>query len=81
MWRSPDGKTVAFIRTSGQRMKPCKYCGAPGEKLCDYPLRGPKAGQTCDAPMCAKCAYHVPPNSDYCRLHRKMLTPDGRLKL
>jgi len=53
--------------------KPCKYCGRPHEKLCDFPLTGDKAGKTCDFPMCRRCAYHVNPDSDYCRPHAEII--------
>lgn len=63
------GEARGFICTRGNRAKPCKYCGRPHTKLCDYPLRGAKAGKTCDIPMCDRCATHVEPDTDYCRAH------------
>jgi hypothetical protein len=68
------GDATGFICTGRQRTKRCKYCGRPGDKLCDYPLSGAKAGQTCDVPMCSRCATHVPPDTDYCRAHAEMGT-------
>ena len=62
-----------IICTRGQRTKPCKYCGRPSNKLCDYPLSGIKGGDTCDTPMCEHCATHVPPDTDYCKPHAAMM--------
>lgn len=47
-------------------------CGARAERLCDYPLRGPKAGQTCSRKLCAK---HSDPEGgkDYCPAHAREL--------
>jgi hypothetical protein len=63
-----DG-AFAIICTRGGRTNPCKYCGRPHTKLCDFPLTGPKAGKTCDIPMCEKCATHFDQDTDYCRAH------------
>jgi hypothetical protein len=63
------GNATGFICTPRERSKPCKYCGRPSSKLCDYPLRGAKAGKTCDIPMCDRCATHIDPDSDYCKAH------------
>lgn len=75
------GGAYAIICTKGQRAKPCKYCGRPHEKLCDYKLTGARAGKTCDIPMCAKCAFHVPPDEDFCPAHRDIILKaiDGNL--
>jgi hypothetical protein len=40
-----NGKTIGIACSRGNRRKRCK-CGRPSTKLCDYPLRGPKQGQT-----------------------------------
>jgi hypothetical protein len=50
----------------------CAFCGKPGNKLCDFPLR---EGKTCDARMCVKCAAHVEPDTDYCPIHRGKVKP------
>jgi len=50
----------------------CKECGGRASKLCDYPLRGGKAGKTCDAALCAKCAVNVGPDRDYCLPHARV---------
>lgn len=53
-----DGKTMGFICTRIPR-PPCELCGSPATILCDYPLSGSKAGQTCNKAMCRKCAVQV----------------------
>jgi hypothetical protein len=50
------GGLVSIVCMRGDQTKPCHYCGRRSEKLCDFPLRGPKAAKTCDIPMCANCA-------------------------
>lgn len=71
----PDGSLV-IICTREQRAKPCKSCGRPSTKLCDYPLQGRKAGATCSVPMCDRCATTVGSAGgdtvDYCRVHAEM---------
>lgn len=55
------------------RRKSCSVCGAPSDKLCDYPLTGEKAGKTCDRPLCRRCTAHRPPDVDYCPAHARMV--------
>lgn len=54
--RIPVAGGVAFACSRGPARPRCSSCGAPSTKLCDYPLRGAKAGQTCDRQLCAACA-------------------------
>jgi hypothetical protein len=70
-----------MIICSRSSLGKCHYCGRPQQKLCDYPLSGEKAGKTCDIPMCERCATHVPPDTDYCRVHAKMIAECVRPKL
>jgi hypothetical protein len=65
-----DG-TVAFVCTRGKRRgNVCGICRErPGDKLCDYPLGG---GKTCDRSLCAGCAVHSPPDTDFCPTHGKL---------
>ena len=63
------GGGFALARVSSDRVKSCKYCGRISSKLCDFKLTGSKAGKTCDAPMCEKCAHYVEPDKDYCKPH------------
>lgn len=60
---------VAHVCSRGRRGKPCKSCGAPGTRQCDAPLFGAKAGKTCDAWMCERCATRTGPNTDLCPAH------------
>lgn len=68
-----DGKVSrGFICSRGptrQRRK-CAFCGGYATLLCDGP--SDREGRTCDAPMCVKCAIHVPGQDvDYCPLHKR----------
>lgn len=67
----PDSYVVACSR--GRQVKRCKNCGRPLTKLCDYPLRGEKKGQTCDAPLCNACAVSQGENVDYCPPHARLV--------
>jgi hypothetical protein len=66
--------------TRGQRTKPCKACGGRATQLCDFPLAGPKAGTTCDAPLCKAHAYSDPQGRkrpdgqpfELCRVHHEL---------
>ena len=52
----------------------CVVCGTWRQiTLCDFPLTGPKAGQTCDRPVCATHATHAEPDTDYCPSHARVL--------
>lgn len=61
------------IVCSGRRTrKRCTYCGSPSDFLCDAVLlTGPRAGKTCDVPMCFRCTHRPAVNTDYCRDHRQ----------
>lgn len=65
------GMIIACNR--GQRLKPCVSpgCTKGGDRLCDFKLRGSKAGQTCDAPVCTGHAHRVSSGVDYCPAHAK----------
>lgn len=56
----------AIVCSRGRTPK-CRTCGHPGLLLCDYRL---PSGQTCDAPLCHRCAVSPKPNVDYCPEHR-----------
>ena len=58
----------AFVCTRGRRQN-CKFCSRYATKLCDFALTGAKAGKTCDAPMCDRCAKEILPGKDYCPPH------------
>ena len=71
-----DGFAVVCVR--GQRAKPCAVCKSPSTQLCDFPLTGPKAGKTCDAPLCRRCAVKVGPDRDYCPAHDRLTKEQPR---
>ena len=69
--RDKDDRVVGFVCTRGQKVPACSEPGCTwrSERLCDYPLRGEKAGQTCDRPLCRRHARRVGPDRDYCPPH------------
>lgn len=75
--------TIICVRRSRPT---CIACGAPGVKLCDYPVAKavfgqPAAKQTCDAPICSQHASREGPNLDYCPDHRTIGDPPNLLAL
>ena len=66
-FRSADGKIVGIVCSREPRNRPCRFCGNPSSKLCDYPVSN---GKTCDAPLCPACAVHIEPDTDYCPNHK-----------
>lgn len=77
----PVAGGVAIICTRGPsaRARDCAFCGVATKdyKLCDFPLRGKRAGATCSKPMCAKCATSIGENRDLCPPHVKMARDHG----
>lgn len=71
------GGGYAIVCSRGRRPKRCSSCGRASSKLCDYPLRGEKAGKTCDLPICDACATHVPPDTDYCPPHARLMAAEA----
>jgi hypothetical protein len=77
-----DDGTTAIVCTRGTKRKVCRWCARTHTKLCDYPLRGAKAGKTCSAEMCDAHAHEVGPDQHFCPPHREMWERDGcKLKL
>lgn len=73
-----ENGVVVGHTTSRVARRPCVMCGAGHSKLCDFKLRGAKVGQTCDRPLCTKCA--IPGGKtedgqkiDYCPAHAEMI--------
>lgn len=60
--RVPFPGGVGFVCSRGRQAGPrCSGCGSTRTvALCDFPLRGPKAGKTCDRPLCRACATALP---------------------
>lgn len=67
---------ATFCRGRGRR-KNCKACGARATKLCDFPLSGAKAGKTCDADICDRCATRIDTDVDYCPPHARLARSDS----
>jgi len=78
-----SGQVIGFAcsRTSSRRR--CA-CGGNADKLCDYPLQGRKAEQTCDRPICKRCAVSRRVGGDivdYCQTHARLAADEVRRKL
>ena len=59
-FNSGDGKFHGFMCTRNVLdLELCEVCGNPATKLCDFPLAGSKAGQTCDRKLCDDHATEV----------------------
>lgn len=58
------GKAEGFI--CGKSIKPCHFCGAMTDYLCDYPIGNSK---TCDLPLCDKHANKSGGDVDFCPIH------------
>lgn len=67
---------------------PCYKCGRPSTKLCDFRDYGTRktedeygrtittewaALDTCDKPMCDRCANHVGADTDFCDEHNNQI--------
>ncbi len=55
--------------TRGEQRARCKVCRGSAGLLCDWKLKGPKAGKTCDAPLCERCAQSPAPDKHLCPAH------------
>lgn len=74
-----DGNVIG-IACSRERVRLCSTgCGRRATKLCDFPLSGKKAGKTCDADLCERCAEHVGPDRDYCPPHARAAKEAGHV--
>jgi len=54
-----DGRIIGVVHQRGRRRQRLCGCGVEAEFLCDFPLRGAKAGMTCSALLCSSCASVV----------------------
>lgn len=70
-----DGKVVGIM--CGVRKRKCTSpgCGRPAEFLCDYPLRGARAGKTCSRGVCSSHRVVVADGVDHCPAHGKVDAP------
>jgi hypothetical protein len=72
----------AIACSRGRQRALCEVCRTkPHEVLCDYPLRGKKAGATCSKKLCRGCANSVGANKDLCPPHAKLGLPQAELAL
>ena len=70
-----DGATIIAC-SRGKSLGACS-CGARAEYLCDYPLKGSKRGQTCDRPLCRRCAKLIKHDTHYCPVHARRAEEQG----
>lgn len=72
------GGGAAFVCSRGRAPRAlCSACKEhEHELLCDYPLTGARAGQTCSAKLCRRCARRVE-GRDLCPPHaRRVALPE-----
>ncbi len=69
-----NGHPIGIACSRGSHAAPCSApgCGRSHTKLCDFPLKGAKAGKTCDAKLCDRCAVRVGKDTDYCPAHARV---------
>lgn len=74
-------KTPAFTgiicRGRGRKAPPCRYCGKPGDFLCDHSVIRKGQRATCDTRMCIDCTNHVWSETDLCRPHFNLWRNNG----
>lgn len=70
-----DGVTIIACSRGRGRRDRCAICGATATVLCDYPLRGTKAGKTCSLPLCRQHSVHTDKNLDLCPAHARLEAP------
>jgi hypothetical protein len=76
------GGAFAIACSRGKQRAMCEVCKSkPHEVLCDYPLRGAKAGATCSKKLCRGCAKHVGTDRDLCPPHARLGLPQTELAL
>jgi hypothetical protein len=65
--------STAMACSRGRRRPKCQEpgCNRPCDVECDFPLRGEKAGKTCDRKCCRGHSKRVGPNRDHCLPHAK----------
>jgi len=71
--RIPIAGGVAIVSRGGRRPA-CEVVGCRGRAdfQCDYPLKGKKAGKTCDRHLCERCRISQGGDRDYCPQHEAM---------
>lgn len=67
--RDENGGTVIVCSRTSMQM--CG-CGNKATLLCDFELKGPKFGRTCDRPLCVKCSTKIG-SKDLCPAHSRIV--------
>lgn len=77
----PGVTAIACSRGSSRRVA-CSTPGCTGTAVarCDWPLTGPKAGETCGRAMCAQCRRSQAPDVDYCQAHHALAKANDTTK-
>ena len=72
------GGGIAIMCGRGVQGRTCIVCHRSEYvtpiRLCDFPLTGDKAGQTCDRVVCVVHAHHEEPDFDVCPAHARRLS-------
>ncbi len=74
--KGKEGKAIGFECNRGYDTPSCSSCGGKATKQCDFPLKGKKAGQSCDRPLCDRCATRYDekePGKDFCPVHARFM--------
>jgi hypothetical protein len=69
---APDGSQVTAIICGRRETKRCVVCRGGASLLCDWPLKGAKAGETCSRGLCAAHTYRPTDGVDYCPAHAEV---------
>jgi hypothetical protein len=77
-----DRPVTIFLCNRGLgRGHSCKECGRRATRQCEYPLRGARAGHTCSAYLCDRCAIPCTgvdgDTVRYCPTHDRIAKRDG----
>lgn len=62
---------TGIVCTRGSRAR-CGECGNHAPYLCDWKLKGKKAGKTCDRKLCGSCATSPAKDKHLCPAHSRM---------
>lgn len=64
---------TAIVCDRGRKPAKCTACKErPHTRLCDFPLKGDRAGKTCSVRLCDRCAVRVADNVDLCPPHARV---------
>lgn len=60
-----------YVCTGRERRKSCVQCGRRADRLCDWKLKGKRAGKTCSRSVCSSCSVQPAPDKDLCPTHAR----------